>query len=109
MATERPADRPTAWEGIEMAVVYIPKVLKSLTEICEAFGVGDSVVKQWAAAGAPIAVEGSGSRMRYSTEMAALQDWRLGRAHACATVPAEASGTMRQSSACREDSTTETS
>ena len=86
-----------------MAVVYIPKVLKSMTEICEAFGVGDSVVKQWAAAGAPIAVEGRGSRMRYSAEMAALQDWRLGRA------PAEAWGTMRQSSACREDSTTETS
>lgn len=88
-----------------MAVVYIPKVLKSMTEICEAFGVGDSVVKQWAAAGAPIAVEGRGSRMRYSAEVAALQDWRLGRTHACAAAPTEA--TMRKSSACREDSTVE--
>ena len=76
MATERPADRPTAWEGIEMAVVYIPKVLKSMTEICEAFGVGQKTVKKWVAQGAPIAVEGDGRRKRYSAEMASLQWWR---------------------------------
>lgn len=62
-----------------MAVAYLPRVLRSLGEICETFGVGEGVVKQWAAAGAPIAVEGSGSRLRYSTEMAALQDWRATR------------------------------
>lgn len=92
-----------------MVVAYMPHILRSLAEICETFGVGDGVVKQWVAAGAPIVVEGSGSRVRYSAEMAALQDWRLRRSHACATAPAEAWGTMRQSSACREDSTTETS
>lgn len=64
-----------------MAVAYLPRVLRSLGEICESFGVGEGVVKQWAAAGAPIAVEGRGSRLRYSAEMAALQDWRATRRH----------------------------
>lgn len=35
-----------------MAVAYLPRVLRSLGEICESFGVGEGVVKQWAAAGA---------------------------------------------------------
>ena len=34
-----------------MAVAYLPRVLRSLGEICESFGVGEGVVKQWAAAG----------------------------------------------------------
>lgn len=32
-----------------MAVAYLPRVLRSLGEICESFGVGEGVVKQWAA------------------------------------------------------------
>lgn len=62
-----------------MAVAYTPHILKTIGEICDAFGVGEKVVKQWAAAGAPIAVEGDRTRIRYSAEMAALQDWRTRR------------------------------
>ena len=44
-----------------MAVAYTPHILKTIGEICDAFGVGEKIVKQWAAASA------------------ALQDWRIQR------------------------------
>lgn len=58
------------------AVVYAPCVLRSMTEICEAFGVGSKTVKAWVEKGAPIAVEGRGKKTRYSAEAARLQGWR---------------------------------
>lgn len=59
------------------AVVYAPRVLRSMTEICEAFGVGSKTVKAWVGKGAPIAVEGDEKNTRYSAEMARLQAWRI--------------------------------
>ena len=60
------------WAG----VAYVPCILRTMAEICEAMGVGQKTVKKWVAQGAPIAVEGDGRRKRYSAEMAALQGWR---------------------------------
>lgn len=57
-------------------VMYVPKILKSMREICKEMGVCAKVVKVWAALGAPIAVEGDGKRRRYSAEAARLQLWR---------------------------------
>ena len=59
------------------AITYTPKILRNLAEICEAFGVGEKTVKAWVKQGAPIAVEGDGRRVRYSTEVVRLQEWRL--------------------------------
>lgn len=66
---------------------YAPRVLRNLREICEAMGVGRELVRKWVLQGAPIAVEGSGKKTRYSAELAALQAWRL--IHARSTVPRE--------------------
>lgn len=55
---------------------YQPKILKNLMEICVEMGVGPETVKDWAAQGAPIAVEASGAKTRYSAEAAQLQIWR---------------------------------
>ena len=52
----------------EMVVVYAPRILRSLSEIKEAFGVGDRQIKLWVRQGAPIAVEGEGRKVRYSAE-----------------------------------------
>lgn len=65
----------------EIVVAFSPKILRSLGEICEEMGVGEKTVRQWAAQGAPIAVEGEGKRVRYSAEAASLQAWRSKRAH----------------------------
>ena len=43
-------------------VVYAPMILRSLAEIKEAFGVGERQIKLWVQ-GAPIAVEGEGSKV----------------------------------------------
>lgn len=59
-----------------MAIIYAPQILKSMGEICKAFGVGDRRVMEWINAGAPIAVEGEGAKVRYSAEMLRLQMWR---------------------------------
>lgn len=70
------------WEGIRMdqresaQVAYVPKILRNMAEICEEMGVGEKTVKAWIKKGAPIAVEGDGSRARYSAEIAKLQTWR---------------------------------
>ncbi len=63
----------------EMVVVYAPMILRSLAEIKEAFGVGERQIKLWVRQGAPIAVEGEGSKARYSAEAIRLQVWREGR------------------------------
>ncbi len=57
-------------------VAYVPKILRNMAEICEEMGVGEKTVKAWIKKGAPIAVEGDGSRARYSAEIAKLQTWR---------------------------------
>lgn len=70
------------WEGIKMEqresaqVAYVPKILRNMAEICKEMGVGEKTVKAWIKKGAPIAVEGDGSRARYSAEIAKLQTWR---------------------------------
>ncbi len=65
------------WVG----VAYVPRILRTMAEICEVMGVGQKTVKRWVAQGAPIAVEGDGRRKRYSAEMAALQGWREAGVH----------------------------
>lgn len=59
-----------------MTVVYVPTILRSMAEICKTFGVGNRRVIEWVVAGAPIAVEGEGAKMRYSAELIRLQLWR---------------------------------
>ena len=65
----------------EVMVVYAPMILRSLSEIKEAFGVGERQIKLWVQQGAPIAVEGEGSKVRYSAEAVRLQVWREGHLH----------------------------
>lgn len=62
-------------------VTYVPKILKSMREICEEMGVGAKVVRAWVASGAPIAVEGRDKRRKYSAEAARLQLWREAEAN----------------------------
>ena len=57
-------------------VAYLPKILRSMSEICEEMGVGQKAVRSWVQQGAPIAVEGTGSKTRYSAEAGMLQAWR---------------------------------
>lgn len=64
---------------MQTAVSYTPRILRNMSEICEAMGVGEKMVKSWIRRGAPIAVESGGSRCRYSAEAASLQYWRLSR------------------------------
>lgn len=64
----------------DMKIAYAPKVLRSMREICEVMGVGAKTVRRWSAAGAPIAVEGEGSKTRYSVEVMQLQAWRVTQA-----------------------------
>lgn len=60
-------------------VSYVPKILRSMVEICKTFGVGRETVQGWAKEGAPIVVEGGQNKPRYSTECLALQAWRVQR------------------------------
>ncbi|WP_308620852.1 MerR family transcriptional regulator [uncultured Desulfovibrio sp.] len=60
----------------EQHITYTPRILRTMAEICEAFGVGEKTVKAWVKQGAPIAVEGDGRKVRYSAEMVRLQMWR---------------------------------
>lgn len=57
-------------------MIYEPQLLRSMQEICTAFGVGQKTIRAWIQQGAPIAVEGQGRRARYSTELTRLQCWR---------------------------------
>lgn len=60
----------------EIMVAYQPRILRNMGEICEAMGVGKHTVRQWVLKGAPIAVEGTLTRKRYSAEAVKLQLWR---------------------------------
>ena len=60
----------------EILFSYTPKILRSLAEIKDVFGVGERRIKLWVQQGAPIAVEGEGNNVRYSAEAARLQVWR---------------------------------
>ncbi|WP_417292370.1 MerR family transcriptional regulator [Desulfovibrio porci] len=59
-----------------VVVSYTPRILRNMAEICEEMGVGPKTVKKWVEQGAPIAVEGDGRKVRYSSEMVRLQVWR---------------------------------
>ena len=61
-----------------VVVSYTPKILRTMTEICEEMGVGPKTVKKWVEQGAPIAVGGEGGNSRYSAEAVRLQAWRTG-------------------------------
>lgn len=56
---------------------YIPVVLKNMSEICRAFGVGQQKVREWVQAGAPIAVEcdNLNTPTRYRSELYRLYLW----------------------------------
>ena len=57
-------------------VVYEPKILRNMAEICEKMVVCPKTVRTWKKNGAPITVEGRGSKKKYSTEAMRLQIWR---------------------------------
>ena len=59
-----------------VVVSYTPKVLRNMAEICEEMGVSSHVVRKWVSMGAPIAIEGMGTKRRYSAETVRLQLWR---------------------------------
>ncbi len=63
----------------QVTVVYTPKILRTLIDICSEFGVGEDQVKNWVSLGAPIVAEGKGPKMRYSAEVGKLQAWRESR------------------------------
>lgn len=60
-------------------VCYVPRILRSLCEICAEMGVGQETARRWIDEGAPIARECEGKKIRYSAEAASLQAWRLER------------------------------
>ena len=60
-------------------VCYVPRILRSLCEICAEMGVGQETARRWIDEGAPIARECEGKKSRYSAEAASLQAWRLER------------------------------
>lgn len=60
----------------DVVVSYSPKILRSMAEICEIFGVAKETVRAWKEMGAPILVMGRGKGRRYSTEVMRLQAWR---------------------------------
>ena len=63
----------------QIIVAVVPKMLNSLREIADEFGRGEDTVRKWHKAGAPITCEGTGTTVRYSTEVNALQAWRVSR------------------------------
>ena len=59
-----------------VSVVYSPRILRNLIEICAEMGVGRETILDWISRGAPIVCEFEGKKPRYSCEAAALQAWR---------------------------------
>ena len=59
-----------------LTVVYEPRILRNLIEICRVMGVGKDTVRVWVSQGAHIIVEGCGRKQRYSAELMRLQLWR---------------------------------
>lgn len=65
-------------------VIYTPKILTSLRDICHEFAVGERCVRKWIREGAPIAVRGTRNGLRYSAELMQLHNWLLnGRRKTC--------------------------
>ena len=66
---------------IPVSVNYVPVVLRSMSEICRAFGVGCEQVRKWVAADAPIAVDRDekGEITRYRAELNRLYLWQEAR------------------------------
>ena len=66
---------------IPVSVNYVPVVLRSMSEICRAFGVGCEQVRKWVAADAPIAVDRDekGEITRYMAELNRLYLWQEAR------------------------------
>lgn len=58
-------------------VVYQPRILHGLAEICVFMGVGRETVKSWQEQGAPIIMERRGGKVVWLSELAALWNWRL--------------------------------
>lgn len=59
------------------SMAYEPVILTSMTKICKRFGVGQSKVREWVQAGAPIAVtcDDRGNPLRYMCEVMRLYAW----------------------------------
>ena len=57
-------------------ISYVPTMLNSMAEICKKFKVNNKTVKKWVAYGAPIIIDGEGSKKRYSAELVDLYIWR---------------------------------
>lgn len=66
---------------ISVSVNYVPVVLRSMSEICRAFGVGCEQVRKWVAADAPIVVDRDekGEITRYRAELNRLYLWQEAR------------------------------
>ena len=66
---------------IPVSVNYVPVVLRSMSEICRAFGVGCEQVRKWVAADAPIVVDRDekGEITRYRAELNRLYLWQEAR------------------------------
>ena len=66
---------------IPVSVNYVPVVLRSMSEICRAFGVGCEQVRKWVAADAPIVVDRDekGEITRYRAELNRLYLWQEGQ------------------------------
>ena len=68
---------------IPVSVNYVPVVLRSMSEICRAFGVGCEQVREWVAADAPIVVDrdekGEITRYRAELELVRLYLWQEAR------------------------------
>ena len=66
---------------IPVSVNYVPVVLRSMSEICRAFGGGCEQVRKWVAADAPIVVDRDekGEITRYRAELNRLYLWQEGR------------------------------
>ena len=66
---------------IPVSVNYVPVVLRSLSELCRAVGVGCEQVRKWVAADAPIVVDRDekGEITRYRAELNRLYLWQEAR------------------------------
>lgn len=60
-------------------IIYVPRVLRGMTEICAEMGVGREKVLDWVSQGAPIICEMSGQRPTYTCETMELLRWRLAK------------------------------
>lgn len=64
---------------IDSPIAYSPRMLVGLKNITSYFNVGQDTVYRWLDEGAPIIVEHSRGKPRYTAEAMLLYHWRLGR------------------------------